>query len=125
MPGNILEKAPSEAGAELFDNSLDIGPKVPFVVFAFSLSSLRERLAWVSGEKCVEGSGKGSCVKCGDVVPDWGRGEVSGALGVCEDLARELFPLDKASGVKLWLCEHEAQIKASASCAEGQSVSGR
>jgi hypothetical protein len=98
---------------------------VAFVVFAPALTGLTERLAGVSSDESVECSGKWSGVECGDIIPDWGCGEISGALGVDEDFAGIFLPLDKTTGVELWLCEHEAHIKAAATGAQRQSVSGR
>ena len=46
------------------------------------------------------------------------------ALGGDENGAGPVLPLDEGAGVVAGLGEHEAQIKASAACAEGQSVSG-
>ena len=51
-------------------------------------------------------------------------GKIPGALGCDEDGARPVLPFDERAGVIAGLGEHEAQIKASAACAEGQSVPG-
>mgnify|MGYP000886508951 FL=1 len=53
-----------------------------------------------------------------------GRREISGALGGDEDRPWPVLPFDEGAGVIAGFGEHEAQIKASAACAEGQSVSG-
>lgn len=125
MSGDVLEEAPSQAGPELFDDPLDVGPEVSLVVFPFALPGLTERLAWVSGEDGVDRSGDRSGVEGGDVIPDRGWLEVSGPLRGDKAFPRVLFPLDKASGVEVRLGEHEAHIKATGSGAEGQPVSGR
>jgi hypothetical protein len=63
-------------------------------------------------------------VEAAQIVPDWGPGEVSAALGGDEDRTWPIPPFDKGAGVITGLGEHEVQIKASTACAERQSVSG-
>jgi hypothetical protein len=58
------------------------------------------------------------------IVPDWGRCEIPCALGSDEDRAGICLPLDECAGVEARFGQHEAQIQASAACAEGQSVPG-
>jgi hypothetical protein len=60
----------------------------------------------------------GSVEGC-DIIPDWGRGEVSGTLGGNDGISWMLFPLDKAAGVEAGFCQHEAHIKATGSGAQG------
>ena len=83
MASDVFEEDPFEAVAELANDPGDVGPEVTLVVRAPAASCLAERLAWVSGKEDVEGAGKWSCVECGNVIPDRGGGEVSGAL--CRD----------------------------------------
>lgn len=124
MSRDVFEEAPAQAGAKLSDDPFNVGPEVALVVFALALSCLTERLAGVSGEQSVDASGEGPGVEGGDVIPDWRGGEVSGPLGCDEGFAGVFFPFGKAAGVEPWLREHEAHIKATGSCAEGQSVLG-
>ena len=92
---------------------------MPWIVGATALSSGAEGLAGISGKDDVEGAAKGSGIEAAEVVPDWRGCEISRALGGDEDGAGPIFPLDEGAGVKPGFGEHEAQIKASAACAEG------
>lgn len=125
MPGNVLEEAPAQILPELSDDPLDVRPKVPLVFLSLALPGLTERLTGVSGEQAVDCSGEGLGIEGGNVIPDWRRREVPGPLSGDEGFSGVFLPLDEAAGVKARLCEHEAHIKATGSCAEGQSVSGR
>ncbi len=122
MAGNVFEKDPF--GGAFPDNSGDLGPEVPGVIGTGTLSSSAEGLAGISGQHCVEGTTEGPGIEAAQVIPDRGRGEVPGALGGDEDGARPIFPLDECAGVETGFGEHDAQIQASAACAEGQSVPG-
>ena len=122
MPGDVFKKDP--LGAALPNNSGDLWPEVTGIVGPTAFASGAERLTGVSGQHCVEGTPEGLGIKTAQVVPDWGRSEVSCALGGDEDGARPVFPFNERAGVIAGLGEHEAQIKASAACAEGQSVPG-
>jgi hypothetical protein len=122
VTGDVFEKDPF--GAALGDDAGDLRPEVAGVICATALASRAERLAGISGEDDVESPAKGASIETAQIIPDRGRGEVSGALGGDEDGARPFFPFDEGAGVIAGLGEHEAQIKASAACAEGESVPG-
>ncbi len=122
MARDVFEKDPS--GAAFPDDPGDIGPEVAGIVGALAFAGGAERLAGISGEDDVEGAAKGPGIEAAQVIPDWGRCETPGALGGDEDGAGPVLPLDEGACVKIWLGEHEAQIQASAACAEGQSVPG-
>ncbi len=122
VPGDVFEKHPF--GATFTDDAGDLRPKVAGIVDTSALASGAEGLAGISGENCVEGSAKGAGIEGSQIIPDRGRGEIPGALGGDEHSSGPIFPLDKAPGVISGLGEHEAQIKASAACAERQSVPG-
>ena len=122
VPGDVFEEYPF--GAAFPDDAGDVGPEVTGIVGATALSGRAEGLAGVSGEDDVESTAKGPGVEAAEIVSDRGWGEVPGALGCDEDRARPVFPFDKGAGVIAGFGEHEAQIKASAACAEGQSVPG-
>jgi len=94
------------------------------IVGAAALASGAERLAGISGEDDVKGTPEDPGVETTEVIPDRGRGEVSCALGRDEDGAGPVLPLDKGAGVITGFCKHDAQIQASAACAEGQSMPG-
>lgn len=118
MPGDVLKKAPFEAGAEFANDARNVRPEVTLVILALALTCMAERLAWVSGKQCVDCAGEWLGVKCGDIIPDRRGGEVSGLL-CCDDGRSWIFvPFDKAAGVKPWLCEHDAHIQSTAACAE-------
>ena len=122
VPGDVFEKDPFRAA--FTDDPPDVGPEVAGIVGATALSGRAEGLARVSGEDGIEGAAEGTGVEAAQVCPDRGRGEVSGCLRRDEDGAGPVLPFDEGAGVIAGLGEHEAQIKASAACAEGQSVPG-
>ena len=119
---NVFEEYPF--GAAFPDDAGDVGPEVPGIVSATALSGCAEGLAGISGEDDVKGTAKGAGIEAAQIIPDRGRGEVACALGGNEDSARPVLPFDEAARVISGLGEHKAQIKASAACAEGQSVPG-
>jgi len=122
VTGNVFEEDPF--GAELKDDAGDVGPEVTGIVGPAALTGRAEGLAGISGEDGIEGPAEGTGIEAAQVGPDRGRGEVACALGCDEDGARPLLPFDEGAGVIAGFGEHEAQIKASAACAEGQSVPG-
>lgn len=122
VPGDVFEEDPF--GAAFADDAGNIGPEVTGVVGAATLSGRTEGLARVSGQDDIEGAAEGPGIEAAQVGPDRGRGEVARALGGDEDRARPIFPFDEGTGVIAGFGEHDAQIKASAACAEGQSVPG-
>jgi hypothetical protein len=114
---DVFEKDPF--GVAFADDPRDVGPEVPGIISASALSGRAEGLAGVSGEDDIESAAEGSGVETEQVGPDRRWGEVTRALGRNEDGARPFFPFDKGAGVIAGLGEHEAQIEASAACAEG------
>jgi len=122
VTGDVFEKYPF--GLHFSDDAGNLGPEVALVGIALALSCLAERLAGIAGEDGVDCAPEWSTIKGGEVVPDCGRGEISGPLGCDKDRSGVFLPFDKAPGVKAWFCKHEAKIKATAACAEGQSVFG-
>ena len=122
VTGDVFEKDPFRAA--FADDAADLGPEVTGIVGTAALSGRAEGLARVSGEDGVEGAAEAAGIEAAQVGPDWGRGEVPCALGGDEDGARPVLPFDEGAGVIAGFGEHEAQIKASAACAEGQSVPG-
>ena len=122
MARDVFEEHPS--GLDLSDDPADIGPEVPLVILAPALSGHAERLAGVSGKDGVDGAPEGSAVKGGNVIPDRGRSEVSGSLCGDKGASGVFLPFNRDAGVETGLCEHEAHIEATTSCAEGQSVPG-
>ncbi len=122
MTGDVFEKDPF--GLALPDNPGDLRPEVPRVIGTTALSGGAERLARISGEDDVEGTAKVPGIETAEIIPDWGRGEISRALGCHEDFSWPVLPLDKGAGVEAGFGEHDAQIQASAACAQGQSVPG-
>ena len=122
MTGDVFEKDP--LGTAFDDDSGNLGPQVAGIVGTAAFARGAEGLAGISGEDAVEDPAEGSGIEAAEVIPDWCRGEVPSALGRDEDRPWPVFPLDEGAGVKAGLGEHEAQIQASAACAEGQSVPG-
>ena len=122
VPRDIFEEHP--LGATFADDPGDLGPEVTRIVGAATLSGGAEGLAGISGEDDVEGASKWPGIEATQIIPDRGRGEVSCALCGDEDGAGPFLPLDEGAGVIAGFGKHEAQIQASAACAEGQSVPG-
>ena len=119
---DVFEKDP--LGLALPDNPGDLGPEVPRIIGTAALSGSAEGLARISGEDDVEGTAEGAGIEAAKIVPDRRWSEIPGALGRDEDGAGVSLPLDERAGVEAGFGEHDAQIKASAACAEGQSVPG-
>ena len=122
MPGDIFEEDPF--GAALGNDSGDLWPKMPRVIGTGPPPGRAEGLAGISGEDDVEGTAEGPGIETAQVVPDRRWGEVSRVLGGGEDGSGPFLPFDKGAGVETGFGEHDAQIQASAACAEGQSVPG-
>jgi hypothetical protein len=122
MPGDVFEENPFRAAFP--DDSGDVRPEVPGIVGTATLSSGAERLAGIPGEDDVEGAAEGTGIEAAEIIPNRGRGEIPGALGGDEDGTGPVFPFDEGAGVETGFGEHDAQIQASAACAEGQSVPG-
>jgi hypothetical protein len=122
VPCNVFEKHPF--GTAFADDAGDVGPEMTRIIGATALSGGAERLAGISGEDDVEGAAERTGVEATQVGPDWGRGEESGCLRGDEDRPWPVLPLDEGAGVIAGFGEHEAQIKASAACAEGESAPG-
>jgi len=122
VPGDVFEEHPF--GSAFSNNPGDVGPEVAWIVGTAALSSCAERLAGISGQHGVEGTPEGPGVEAAQIIPDWRWGEIPRALGGDEHGAGPFLPFDKGASVIAGLGQHEAQIKASAACAEGQSVPG-
>ena len=122
VPGDVFEEHPF--GSAFSNNPGDVGPEVAWIFGTAALSGSAERLAGISGQYCVDGTAEGPGFEAAQIVPDWCWGEIPCALGCNEDGARPILPLNERAGVIAGFGEHEAQIKATAACAEGQSVPG-
>ena len=122
VTGDVFEEDPFRAA--FVDDAGDIGPEVAGIIGASALPGRAEGLAGIACEDGIEGAPEGPGVEAAQVGPDRGRGEVARALAGDEDSARPVLPFDERAGVIAGLGKHEAQIKASAACAEGQSVPG-
>ncbi len=119
---DVFEEGPF--GLAFADDPCDLGPEVAGIVGAASLASGAERLAGISGKDGIESTAEGAGVEAAQVIPDWGSGEVTCALGGDEDSTGPFLPFDEGACVEAGLGEHDAQIQASAARAEGQSVPG-
>jgi hypothetical protein len=122
VPGDVFEKDP--LGGAFLDDAGDFWPEVTGIVGTTALSGRAEGLAGISGQHGVEGTPEGPGVEAAQIIPDWRWGEIPRALGGDEHGAGPFLPFDKGASVIAGLGQHEAQIKASAACAEGQSVQG-
>jgi hypothetical protein len=122
VTGDVFEEDPFRTA--FADDPGDVGPEVAGIVSAASLSGRAERLAGIACEDGIEGAAEGPGIEAAQVGPDRGRGEVSGCLRRDKHRPWPVLPFDEGAGVIAGLREHEAQIKASAACAEGQSVPG-
>ena len=122
VTGNVFEKDPFRGA--FCDNPGNLGPEMAGIIGTAALSGGAERLAGISGEDDVKCPAEGPGIERSQVIPDWRWGEIPGALGGDEDRAGVFLPLDESTGVEAWFGKHDAQIQASAACAEGQSVPG-
>ncbi len=122
MACDVFEKDPFWAALD--DDAGDLRPEVAGIVRSATLSGGAEGLAGISGQHRVEGTAEGPGIEAAQIVPDRGRGEISGALGGGEHSSGPVLPFDEGAAVIAGFGQHEAQIKASAACAEGQSVPG-
>ena len=122
VPSDVFEEDPFRTA--FADDPGDVGPEVAGIIGAAALSGRAEGLAGIACEDSVEGAAEGTGVKAAQIGPDRCRGEVTRALGGDEDRSWPVLPFDKGAGVIAGLGQYEAQIKASAACAEGQSVPG-
>jgi len=122
VPGDVLNEDP--LGAAFGDDTGNLRPEVTGIVGTSALACRAEGLAGISGEDRVEGASEASSAEAAQVIPDRGRGEIPRALGGDEHGSGPVLPFDEGAGVIAGLGEHEAQIQASAACAEGQSVPG-
>ena len=122
VASDVFEKDPFRAALD--NDTRNLGPDVARIVGTTTLSGRTERLAGISGEDGVEGASEGLGIETAEIIPDWGWGEVACALGGDEDASGICLPFDEGAGVKSGFGEHDAQIQASAACAEGQSVAG-
>lgn len=122
VPGDVFEENPF--GAAFADDAGDVGPEVTRVIGATAFPGRAEGLARVACEDGIESTAEGLGIEAAQVGPDRGRGEVSGRLGRDENGAGPVLAFDEGARVIAGFGEHEAQIKASAACAQGQSVPG-
>ena len=122
VTGDVFEEGPFRTAFR--NDAGDVVPEVAGIVCASPFPGRAEGLAGVSGEDGIEGAAEGASVEAAQVGPDRGRDKVSGCLRRDEDSARPVLPFDKGAGVIAGFGKHEAQIKASAACAEGHSVPG-
>ena len=122
MAGDVFKEHPF--GAAFADDAGDVGPEVARITGPATLAGGTEGLAGIASEDGIESAPEGPGVEAAQIVPDWGRGEVSCALGGDEDGAGPVLPFDEGAAVIAGLGQHEAQIKASAACAEAEAVPG-
>ena len=122
VTGDVFQEDPF--GAALPDDACDLRPEVAGIVGATAFASGAEGLAGISSEDGIEGTAERAGIEAVQIIPDRGRGEIPSVLGGDENGAWVSFPLDKGAGVKSGFGEHDAQIQASAACAEGQSMPG-
>ena len=122
MPSDVFEENP--LWATFPDDTGDVGPEVARIVGTSAFARCAEGLAGISREDDIEGTAEDPGIEAAEIVPDWCWGEIPSALGGDENGTRPVVPLDEGAGVIAGLGEHEAQIQASAACAEGQSMPG-
>jgi hypothetical protein len=122
VSGDVFEEDP--LGSAFTDDAGNLGLEVAWIVGTAALSGGAEGLAGISGQHCIEGTAEGAGVKAAQIIPDWRWREIPRALGGDEDSSGPILPFNERAGVIAGLGQHEAQIKASAACAEGQSMPG-
>ena len=117
VTGDVFKEYP--LWRALPDDAGDVGPEMAGIGGPTAFSGGAERLARISGEDDVEDTAEGLGIECPQIIPDWRWGEVACMLGRDEYASGIPFPLDKSAGMKSGFGEHDAQIQASAACAEG------
>jgi hypothetical protein len=117
VPGDVFKEDP--LWSALANDAGDLGPEVPGIIGPAAFSGRAEGLAGISGDDDVEGTAEYPGIEATEIIPDWRRGEIPGALGGDENRSRPVFPFDEGAGVISGLRQHDAQIQASAACAEG------
>ena len=117
MPGDVFEEHP--LWSAFADDAGNLGPEVAGVIGAAAFTSRAERLAGISSENRIECTAERPGVKAAQIIPDWRGRKIPCALGCDEHSSGPVLPFDKGAGVITGLGEHEAQIKATAACAEG------
>ncbi len=122
VAGDIFEENP--LGAAFGDDAGDLWPEMPGIIGTTAFSRSAEGLARIPGEDGIERPAEGPGIEGSQIIPDRRRGEIPCALGCDEDGAGPVLPFDEGAGVVSGFGQHEAQIKTSAACAEGQSVPG-
>jgi len=122
VAGDVLKEHPF--GGAFPDDAATSGPEVAGIVGPAAFASGAKGLAGIACEDGIEGAAEGAGIEAAQVGPDWGRDEIPRALGGDEDRPWPVLPFDEGAGVIAGFGEHEAQIKASAACTEGQSVPG-
>lgn len=123
MARDVFEETP--LGFDFTDDPGHIGPEVAGVVFALSLSSCAERLAWVSGKDGVNKPAPWASAKPLEVVPDRCSVKISGCLSRGENCSGVFLDFDKGGGGKARLGKSKAHVKATAARTEGDTASGR
>ncbi len=122
MPRDVFEEDPF--GAAFANDAGDLRPEVTRIFGTGSLASGAEGLAGISSEYDVEGAQEGPGIESAQIVPDWRWGEVARTLCGDENPSGPFLPFDECAGMKSGFGQHDAQIQASAACAEGKSVPG-
>ena len=122
VTGDVFKEHPF--GAAFVDDAGDLGPEVPGISGAAALAGGAEGLAGISGQDRVESTAEGPGIEAAQIVPDRRRGEIPRALGCDEHGSGPVLPLNEGAAVIAGLGQHEAQIQASAACAEAESVPG-
>ena len=117
MTGDVFEEDP--LGSAFPDNPGDLWPQVAGIVGPAALSGRAERLAGISGEDRVECAAEWTGIEAAQIFPDWCWSKIPCALGGHEDGTGPVLPFDKGAGVISGFGKHDAQIQASAACAEG------
>jgi hypothetical protein len=116
MSFDVLKEA--AAGSEKSNAICDVGPEVPWVVFASALAGCTEWLAWVAPSEDVHSVAK-RCPREGfKIRPD--RCWVHESLFHFADQIRncEGFDLTKSDRAQIWDCSFESKLNASVSSAE-------
>jgi hypothetical protein len=122
VTGDVFQEHP--LWATFADDACDVGPEVPGIACTTALSGCTEGLARISCDDDVERASEDPGVEATEIIPDRRRDEIPDALSCDENGAGPVLPFDKGACVISGFCQHEAQIQASAACAEGQSVPG-
>ncbi len=120
VPLDVLGE--DDAGAHLVDDPFDLGPQVPGIGLAPTLSGEAEGLAGITGREDMNSAAPRSAVKGSQIVP-YRRAIQPRVFHPCHESGRSMgFPLDETCSAISGFCDGEPEFEPAISSAEGKAV---